>query len=251
MPLLKENLIKPLCDSIGRKTLLGLKLMLQIVLLVMFFEYFGLPAIHKYHKKDVVIVKTVKDTNGIPLPGISLAFTYDAPEIQKHRSCYNLNVSIEDCLHTNAPDISMILKKTMLGYTKKERIIWGKDNFTSTLDDNRAGLVFTLTFPLSIGPDDNESEFFLFLKPTFCSVMLHDPNFFTYNDNPFGIPTATERFDAGTMFSYYRRLALTEMEELNIPKDLCNKDIGYNFNFCVRKSLAQQVTTSQDQMIMF
>ena len=234
-----------------RWTWLGIRLILQILLLAIFFHFFGLPAIHKYHKKDVMIVKTDKDTNGIPLPAISLAFTNDAPEIQKYRSCYSLNVSIEDCLQTNAPDISMILKKTMLGYTKKKRLFWGKDNLTSTLDDNRAGLVFTLTFPLSIGPDDNESEFFLFLKPTFCSVMLHDPNFFTYNDNPFGIPTTSEKFDAGTMFSHYRRLALTEMQELNIPADPCNNDIGYNFNFCVRKSLAQQVTRSLDHMIMF
>ena len=213
MPLLKENLIKPLCGSIGRKTLLGLKLILQILSLAMFLKFFGLPAIHKYHKKDVMIVKTDKDTNGIPLPAISLAFTNDAPEIQKYRSCYSLNVSIEECLQTNAPDVSMLLKKTMIGHTKKKRLFWGKDNLTSTLDDNRAGIVFTLSFPVIIGINDEETEFFLFLKPSFCSVMLHDPNFFTYNDNPFGIPTSTQRFDAASMFSHYRMISLTEMQE--------------------------------------
>ena len=218
-----------------------MRLILQILLLAIFFQFFGLPAIEKYHKKDVMIVKTVKDTEGIPLPAISLMFTNDAPEIQKYKACYQSNDSIVDCLQTNAPDVSMLLKKTMLGYTKKKRLFWGKDNFTSTLDDRRAGIVFTLNFPMSIGPDDEETELFLFFEPTIFSVMLHDPNFFTYNDNPFGIPAATERIDARTMFNHFRRIALTEVQELNIPADPCNKDKGYNFSSCVRKILAKQV----------
>ena len=107
-----------------------------------------------------MIVKTVKDTEGIPLPAISLMFTNDAPEIQKYKSCYQTNDSVVDCLQTNAPDVSMLLKKTMLGYTKKKRLFWGKDNITSTLDDSRAGIVYTLNFPLSIGPDDDQGCIF-------------------------------------------------------------------------------------------
>ena len=43
------------------------------------------------------------------------------------------------------------------------------------------------------------------------------------------------------MFNHFRRIALTEVQELNIPVDPCNKDKGYNFSSCVRKILAKQV----------
>ena len=43
------------------------------------------------------------------------------------------------------------------------------------------------------------------------------------------------------MFNHFRRIALTEVQELNIPVDPCNKDKGYNFSSCVRKILAEQV----------
>ena len=75
MALKLENAIKRSCFPLGNRTLMGMRLILQILLLAIFFQFFGLPAIEKYHKKDVMIVKTVKDTEGNPLPAISLMFT--------------------------------------------------------------------------------------------------------------------------------------------------------------------------------
>ena len=105
-----------------------------------------------------------------------------------------------------------------------------------------AGRIFTLRLAgLKIGPNDAETQFFLFLAPTFVNVMLHDPDFFILNDNPYGLPTVTRVFDAATMYSHYHRIALTEIEELDLPTDPCNNDQSYNFNSCVRRSLARQV----------
>ena len=81
--------------------------------------------------------------------------------------------------------------------------------------------------------------------------MLHDPNFFIFNDNPYGLPTATRVFDAGTMFSHYHRIALSEIQELDLPTDPCNNDQSYNFNSCVRRSLARQVKHRRWQSSIF
>ena len=241
MPLKQDSQFGLVSSLMRSKIMVFVKLLLQILLLLIFLQFFGLPAISKYHQKDVMIVESTKDTEGIPLPAISLMFAASAPEIQKYRSCYQLNVSIIDCLETNAPNVSTILKKTLFGYKKRKTLNLGKNNLTTDLGDNFAGLIYTINLPLKVGPNDMETQFFLFLAPTFLNVMLHDPNFFIYNDNPYGVPTATQVFDAGTQYSHYRRIAMSEMQELNLPSDPCNSDQEYNFNSCVRRSLARQV----------
>ena len=217
-----------------------MKLLLQILHLATFLHFFGLPAIEKYLKRDVMVVETSKDTNGIPLPAITL-FSWDAPENEKYRSCYNLNVSIEDCLETNKPNVSNILKKILFGFEKKRALVFGENEMISDIAPSRAGCSFTLRLPLKIGPNDDETQFFLFFAQTFINVMIHDPDYFIFNDNPYGMPTVTTRFDAAIMPSHYHRIALTEIQELDIPTDPCNNDQSYNFNSCVRKSLARQV----------
>ena len=152
-----------------------------------------------------------------------------------YRSCYEWNTSIVDCLERNAPNVSMILKKTLLGFKKKQTLFLNEENMAANLDDRRAGLIFTINLPLKLTPDDRQTQLFLFLAPRFVHVMLHDPNFFIYNDNPYGVPTATQMFHAGTRASHYRRIAMSEMQELNLPSDPCNSDQSYNFNSCVRE----------------
>ena len=171
----------------------------------------------------------------------ALLFANDAPENQKYRSCYQLNVSIKDCLETNTPQISNILTKISLGFEKKETLVLGENEMIGDLAASRAGRIFTVRLPLKIGPNDDETQFFLFLAPKFVNVMLHDPNFFIFNDNPYGLPTVTRVFDAASMFSHYHRIALSEIQELDLPTDPCNNDQSYDFNSCVRRSLALQV----------
>ena len=146
-----------------------------------------------------------------------------------------------ECLETNALNISNILTKILLGFEKRETLILGENEIFGDLAGSWAGRIFTLRLPLKIGPNDEETQFFLFLAPAFVNVMLHDPNFFIFNDNPYGLPTVTTVFDAATMFSHYHRIALSEIQELDLTSDPCNNDQSYNFNSCVRRSLARQV----------
>ena len=219
-----------------------MRIFLQILLLAAFLHFFGMPAIHKYNKKEVMVLETIKDTDGIPLPALSLMFSKEATETHQFKSCYDgLNVSIVDCLKTSTSNVSAILKKALFGYEKRRTLFLGESNVSESLATSRTGLIFTLNLPLKIGPDDSETQFFLFLSPTFVYVMLHDPNFFILNDNPYGLPTVITVFDAATMYSHYHRIALSEVHELDIPTDPCNDDPSYNFNSCVRSSVTKKV----------
>ena len=156
-----------------------------------------------------------------------------------------------ECLETNALNISNILTKILLGFEKRETLILGENEIFGDLAGSWAGRIFTLRLPLKIGPNDEETQFFLFLAPAFVNVMLHDPNFFIFNDNPYGLPTVTTIFDAATMFSHYHRIALSEIQELDLTSDPCNNDQSYNFNSCVRRSLARQVKHRRWQSSIF
>ena len=72
----------------------GPNIVAQIVLLVVFLSFFGMPAIERFLKKDVIIVETLKKTDGIPTPAITIS----VPKQPRNHSCFNKNVSIEDCL---------------------------------------------------------------------------------------------------------------------------------------------------------
>ena len=82
-----------------------------------------------------MVVETTKTTNGIPLPAITLLFANMAPENQKYRSCYQLNVSIQDCLETNTPNVSNILHKILLGFGKKETLVLSENEVIGDLAD--------------------------------------------------------------------------------------------------------------------
>ena len=223
----------------------GIRLILQILLLAIFLHFFGLPAVEKYEKGEVMVVETSKHTDGIPLPAITIGVAYEAVfEDRLHNICFPQNKSIANCIQTQTPNVSSILKNVLQGYKKRKELSIGKKEIIEDFTATRAGRLFTLNFPLKIGHESSVDQIFLSLKPDFVKIMLHDPDYFIFNDNPVGLPTALTVFDVKTMFSHYHRVALTEVQELDLPTDPCNNDQSYNFNSCVRRNLAQKVKHS-------
>ena len=104
-----------------QKTLFSMqapRLIVQVSLLIAFLHFFGIPAIARFAKKGVVVVETARDTDGIPIPAITLAafgqITDDA--------CFHKNASIEDCFEKNTLNRSDILKSVILGYRRQQKI---------------------------------------------------------------------------------------------------------------------------------
>ena len=61
----------PLLENCGTAQR-GIKTVLQILLLVTFLAFFGVPAIKKYQRGEVMVVETIKETDGIELPSITI-----------------------------------------------------------------------------------------------------------------------------------------------------------------------------------
>lgn len=222
------------CQLVG--TLSIVRLFLQLLLLSIFLYFFGLPAIGKYLKQDVMVVEMKIDTGGIPLPAITISGSA-ASDIP----CFSRNLTTS-CIEANTYNLAQNLKDIILGFTRKESISLDRKILSEDFTSFFAGRHYTLNLPLVIGPDDTLDQFFLLLAPGLVRIHLHDPGFYIFNQNPAGPPMERLQFNVKkNMTSIYRMLGMAEMNELNVPSDPCNEDEAYNFNSCVRKSLAMQV----------
>ena len=223
-------------NSLQHCLLSGTRLVLQIILLAIFLHFFGLPAVEKYLKRDVMLVETREDTDGISLPAITISGLVD-----QDVPCFSQNLST-GCIEANTRNLSEILKGVLLGFEKKEAITLDQNVVSEDFTSVWAGRQFTLNLPFKIGPDYREDQFILVLAPSIVRIYLHDPNFFIFNQNPAGPPANRMQFDGSENgSSIFRTLGLTEVTELNVPEDPCNDDQSYNFNSCVRISIAKQV----------
>ena len=219
---------------------LGPRLMVQLLLLATFLYFFGFPAFTRFDKADVIVVRTTKDTNGIPVPAITLAVVGQISS----DTCFHENASIEDCIEENTLNRSDILKgNAILGFTRQKEINFTEEFLTEDFTSTWAGRYYTLNLPRKIGPHD-EDQLFLGLNTNLTyTIFVHDPKFFLFNENPIALPTIMRRFQTrreNPKSSVYR-LTLTEVHKLNRLSSPCNDDPDFNFESCLKQSVSEKV----------
>ena len=220
----------------------GPRIVAQIILLVLFVAFFGLPAVERYLKKEVIIVETLKQTDKIPAPAITIS----VPGQIVNNSCYDINVSTEDCLEQTFLRKSKIINSVVIGDDLQEEV-----NLTRSRGIVRedftfdwAGIYYTLALPLTIGTDLKSDAIIIgiFTNLNYL-VFIHDPKYFLLNDNPTAIPGELRRLNTYEMKpeTVFFRLELVEVNKLNLPNSPCNEDFSYNFFSCVKESVASKV----------
>ena len=113
------------------------------------------------------------------------------------------------------------------------------EDYTASL----TGRQYSFNLPRKIGTNGNDEQLFLFLLPDHVyTIFLHDPDYFVYNANPVALPTLMRKFDTRSSVSQYYRLALTEVNELDLPADPCNTDPDNRFHACIRRNISGQVS---------
>ena len=199
-----------------------------------------MPAIEKFKRKDIMLVEQMKFTNGIPAPAITIAVAEQL--LFDFKSCTNLNASfIDNCINANSKNWSQVLKGITLGYGRKKSLNLTKDLVMEDFIEV-FGKYFSLNLTFKIGPDDLRDQMYILLNPGFVyQILVHDPDFFIYNENPATIPMIMTYFDTRTVKSHFYRLELTEMNELDRPSDPCNSSPGYKFQDCIKESVSSKV----------
>ena len=184
------------------------------------------------------MVNTVKNTNGIPIPAI----TIEVLDMSGYDSCLYKNVTFLDkCIDESAKNWSQIIKSVLIGLKSREAINLTEDMFQEDFTHVWSGTVVSLELPFRIGPIDNNDQLFVLLDPNIekYQIFIHDPEFFVYNVNPTVGSILRMRYRNS---GYYYPLELTEMNEIDNPSDPCNSDADYNFRECVKQSVTSQVS---------
>ena len=216
-------------------------MVVQVVLLIVFLYFFGQPAITRFLKKEVVVVETLKQTDGIPSPAITIS----VPAQANNHSCFDKNVSTEYCLEKAYLKQSEIIQSVFVGVSpQKEVNLTGQSVVREDFTFTRAGIYFTLSLPLKIGSNVLKDKVQIALNTSLSYLLfIHDPEYFLFNDNPTAIPGKRRRLDTieANPKKWHYRLELVEVNKLNLPTSPCNDDPSYNFLLCVRKSVASKV----------
>ena len=172
----------------------GARPALQVVLLATFLFFFGLPAIQTYQKKEVMVVESKRDSNGIPFPAIFIsAWIREQPG-----KCYDINqsaIAAEKCIEENSLTISDLFKGIIRDFDGQLSLNVSKDMWTEDSTNYWAGRYYTLNFPLTIGPNDETDQIYILLSNIsfFYQLFIHDLKFFFYSDNP-GFPMEVREF---------------------------------------------------------
>ena len=189
----------------------GARLFLQLSLFFIFLHFFGMPAVDMYEKRDIMLVENTKFTRGIPVPAVTIVVFEQAHF--DFGSCYDLKTEDRnECINANSRNWSQILKGVVVGFEEKTSL----DLTTDVVKEDFIGLFgnfVTLKMNLTIGPDDKKDQIYILLNSTYkYQIIIHDPEFFIYNENPAAIPMTTTYFDPRSdNTSYFYHLVLTEV----------------------------------------
>ena len=235
-----------------------LRLIVQIWLFGMFLHLFGKPALERYLDKKVVVVTSRRETGGTEAPAITLVvrnrntatawkkeILMDNYFVDYFCSEPGQNQSIFYCIDKNTYNLSEISQSVNLGlpgrvggFSNEVKYSWIEDFSYSFM-----GRTYTLniTTKLNYSSLDEGLLRIELERDLDYYIFVHDLNFFYATSNPEAEAPSVRKIFNGTEKSYYFPIALTEVEELDVPHDHCNTDPNYNFGTCVKDSFSRKV----------
>ena len=214
------------------------KLVSQFGLFAIFLWLFGIPAIRRYQKQEVIVISSIEHSGGILAPTISVIVR----NLRSKKGWKSENITssltevIEDqcgkasdirkCILEGTYNLSEVVKDAHIGFEKNKSLmdplLWRED-FTRTF----YGRYFTLNTEKRTTPDYAVDQIFLHLEPNFSfNIFIYHQKFFVPNTNILSFPVIIKDV-LSSMGNHYWNLAVTERFELNHPNDPCYE--GSNF----------------------
>ena len=142
----------------------------QLALLVIFFWFFGLPAIEKYQERKVMVVESWRSSWGMQAPvvtifannelnGTSLG-TYKNGSFEQVCGSLKGNNTIENCIYKNSNKKSDFLVDVLLGY-KGQISLMSEQHVKAEFSRPIFGKYYSLNLPLQLRPRDEDQISFL------------------------------------------------------------------------------------------
>ena len=231
----------------------NLKLLLQLLLLGLFLHIFGLPAMQRYQAKEVLLVTSLRDTDGLEAPAVTIVvsrnetltgwksnngFKYYNWVEHLCKNYLSENQSIVACIEEKTFNLSEISKKVTLGIGRRSRP--AEVNWTEDFTHSSTGRQYTLKIDKRLSVGKLTHLIRIRLQPNLVySIFFHDEKYFYISRNPVSGPPSVQKIVDPQKLPYYYQIGLTEVKELNLPNDPCNEDPDYSFNACIKESFTK------------
>ena len=229
------------------------KVLFQILLLTLFFCFFGLESLKRYWKYEVVELHSEKRLDGLPVPAVTFCPQNPHTELgfKKNRTDLEavLNGALLDVYCKNKTELKICIEDETFDLNTVVRSVSSKLYETDQEVDHSLwvphfsytvfGLCYTYNSSLKLGSDYRTGSIYFGLNADLeYIIFVHDPNIFLLNFNP-NLPMNQISYDAKHW--QMRRMEVVQHEKLNVPTKPCNTDPDYSFTGCVRKTLSSYV----------
>ena len=218
----------------------------QIVLLVVALNYFGLPSLRRFFDMKVVVTSADEDQKNFPSPSVTVCprNPLSSQGFPKYLAGLNPDDStlgnicmgkddIANCIENNTFD----LESTVALYSDKSHFSMGTSEpsnlWTPDFTIVQVGMCYTLN-----GLNITTFPFLEFNKNNTYSILLHDPNLFHITFN-FLMPTT--RISIEKLEADYWQFNFVQHRKLNRPSAPCNTSPSYSFTACVKAALSGAV----------
>ena len=222
------------------------RILVQLLLVFTFSWLFAFPAIETYQKKEVITITSEKETGGVLAPSITV-LSRDGIErpvesfnvtLEKCRKMLKIKLlSIDECIEEETVTQSEVINDVFLGHQgksllgRKGLVKEGLAMFVNQVLGKYFTLkYFTINFGNRVGLNFMEEQIFIELHiNNNYDIFVHDPKFFTLNYIPTALPSLFRTILVNETVNHYYKMVMTEVEELDLKDDPCEKDEEYNF----------------------
>ena len=235
------------------------KTILQLLLFCLFLGFFGISSFSKYQKKETIVIKSEKDTDGIEAPAVTLVATQNKfgwKSAQKESFWYNfelyehcerINRTIEQCIQKDSFKLTDFLANARIeeNYNSSAFVLlnlssasvhWREDMTATAF-----GKYFTLKAPKSTTLNQDYCMTFILVKNFSYNVFVHHEDFLLNNANPLGPPVNYWTFEGPTQKNHYQELILTKHTKLNLDQRPCEEDPAYSFTKCIKEDSSKKL----------
>ena len=160
------------------------KLLVQLCLLVLFLQLFGVPALLRYLEGEVLVLESREATGGVPAPAITLCGR--EASTGPWREAGGLEGALRECNGSGGVFSCMQRqawgREQVVGQVKKGGQRLGEKSLWTTRFYKYIWSCFTFNFSKKIGTHD---EIFFYLnKSMLYNYYIHSPTYFLQNYNP-------------------------------------------------------------------
>ena len=226
------------------------KVLFITILATIFLIHFGLPSYLKYKENETLISETKVNINWNKPPAVTvIAWRQQSEKGWKEESDSdkeylgkNCNISQEfqeltECINSKTFNLSEMLEKaTSEDHTTKD--LTNNSFWTEDFSNFDLGKSFSLNHSYEIEKDSPYLGLF-FKESLNYTILIHDPNYFIYTNNPDTVPQVRLSMDDSKAQLVYIKAVYHQM--MDKPEHRCESTESYSFTACIKNSLSTMI----------